>query len=54
MRIQAVDADEIIRCVVYIECRAESSAEAQDGADEVLVDLSRLWFRPEETGLRPP
>ncbi|EOD46227.1 putative phosphoglucomutase protein [Neofusicoccum parvum UCRNP2] len=37
---------------LYIECRAKSSEEAQKGADEVLQDLLKEWFKPEENGLR--
>jgi phosphoglucomutase len=37
---------------LYIECRDESSAKAKAGADEILQDLLREWFKPEENGLR--
>lgn len=37
---------------LYIECRASSSEDAQKGADEVLHDLLKEWFKPEENGLK--
>ncbi|KAK0658811.1 putative phosphoribomutase [Lasiodiplodia hormozganensis] len=37
---------------LYIECRAASSEEAQKGANEVLQDLLKEWFKPEENGLK--
>jgi phosphoglucomutase len=37
---------------LYIECRDESSAKAKAGADEILQDLLKEWFKPEENGLR--
>jgi phosphoglucomutase len=37
---------------LYIECRDESSAKAKEGADEILQDLLKEWFKPEENGLR--
>ena len=37
---------------LYIECVGTSSAEAKGAAEEVLGDLLREWFRPEENGLR--
>lgn len=36
---------------LYIECVGASSAAAKQGAEEVLADLLREWFRPEENGL---
>lgn len=39
---------------VYIECKADTEAAAIEGAQEVARDLTREWFRPEETGLRLP
>jgi len=36
---------------LYIECRSNSSAKAQEGANEVLDDLLREWFKPEANGL---
>lgn len=37
---------------LYIECRAKSSEKAKKGANEILQDLLREWFKPEENGLR--
>lgn len=37
---------------MYIECVGKSSAEAKAAANEVLADLLREWFKPEENGLR--
>ncbi|KAL0257799.1 hypothetical protein SLS55_006964 [Diplodia seriata] len=37
---------------LYIECRAGSSEEAQKGANDVLQDLLKEWFKPEENGLK--
>ncbi|KAJ9648978.1 hypothetical protein H2201_002059 [Coniosporium apollinis] len=37
---------------LYIECRAESSAKARKGANEVLEDLLEEWFKPASYGLR--
>ena len=39
---------------VYIECKADTEAAAIEGAKEVASDLTREWFRPEETGLKLP
>ena len=36
---------------VYIECQADGLVEAQQGADEVLQDLVKEWFKPEVYGL---
>jgi phosphoglucomutase len=37
---------------LYIECQGKSSQEAKKGANEILDDLLREWFKPEENGLR--
>jgi phosphoglucomutase len=37
---------------LYIECQGKSSAEAKKGANGILADLLREWFKPEENGLR--
>ena len=37
---------------LYIECVGSSSEEAKSGAKEILGDLLREWFKPEENGLR--
>ncbi|KAF2742705.1 hypothetical protein M011DRAFT_472030 [Sporormia fimetaria CBS 119925] len=37
---------------LYIECVDKSSQEAKAGAEEILQDLLREWFKPEENGLR--
>ncbi|KAF2835155.1 hypothetical protein M501DRAFT_466324 [Patellaria atrata CBS 101060] len=37
---------------LYIEGRASSAEEAKDAADEVLADLLKEWFKPEENGLK--
>jgi phosphoglucomutase len=37
---------------LYIECQGSSSVEAKDGANSILKDLLRDWFKPEENGLR--
>lgn len=37
---------------LYIECHAAGAKEAQAGADEVLRDLLKEWFKPEENGLK--
>ncbi|KAF2134467.1 phosphoglucomutase-like protein [Dothidotthia symphoricarpi CBS 119687] len=37
---------------LYIECQGKSSEEAKSGANEILQDLLREWFKPEENGLR--
>ncbi|KAF2088430.1 phosphoglucomutase-2 [Saccharata proteae CBS 121410] len=37
---------------LYIECKAESSEKAQLGADGVLEDLLREWFKPDQYGLK--
>ncbi|KAK3208219.1 hypothetical protein GRF29_96g1786018 [Pseudopithomyces chartarum] len=37
---------------LYIECVGSSSEEAKSGAREILGDLLREWFKPEENGLR--
>lgn len=37
---------------LYIECVGESSEIAKKGAEEILGDLLREWFRPEENGLK--
>ncbi|KAF1979795.1 hypothetical protein BU23DRAFT_548993 [Bimuria novae-zelandiae CBS 107.79] len=37
---------------LYIECVGTSSEEAKKAANEVLGDLLREWFRPEENGLK--
>ncbi|KAF2445457.1 hypothetical protein P171DRAFT_430872 [Karstenula rhodostoma CBS 690.94] len=36
---------------LYIECVATSSAAAKAAANEVLADLLREWFKPQENGL---
>ncbi|KAF2421843.1 phosphoglucomutase-2 [Tothia fuscella] len=35
----------------YIECKAHSRDKAKKGADEVLADLLKEWFKPEKYGL---
>jgi phosphoglucomutase len=37
---------------LYIECQGKSSEEAKTGANGILEDLLREWFKPEENGLR--
>ncbi|KAH8727959.1 hypothetical protein GQ44DRAFT_738119 [Phaeosphaeriaceae sp. PMI808] len=37
---------------LYIECQGKSSMEAKEGAKEILQDLLKDWFKPEEYGLR--
>jgi phosphoglucomutase len=37
---------------LYIECVGKSSVEAKEGANGILGDLLREWFKPEEYGLR--
>jgi phosphoglucomutase len=37
---------------LYIECQGKSSAEAKKGANEILEDLLREWFKPDANGLR--
>jgi phosphoglucomutase len=37
---------------LYIECVGKSSSAAKAGANEVLSDLLREWFKPEENGLK--
>ncbi|KAL5120912.1 hypothetical protein ACEQ8H_001100 [Pleosporales sp. CAS-2024a] len=37
---------------LYIECQGKSSAEAKEGANAILGDLLREWFKPEENGLK--
>ncbi|KAF2244573.1 hypothetical protein BU26DRAFT_522384 [Trematosphaeria pertusa] len=37
---------------LYIECSATSSVEAKKGANEILSDLLREWFKPDENGLK--
>jgi phosphoglucomutase len=37
---------------LYIECVGRSSAEAKEGANGILNDLLKEWFKPEEYGLR--
>lgn len=37
---------------LYIECQGTSSQEAKDGANGILADLLKEWFKPEEYGLR--
>ncbi|CAO2654267.1 Nn.00g110000.m01.CDS01 [Neocucurbitaria sp. VM-36] len=37
---------------LYIECQAKSSEEAKKGANRILEDLLREWFKPEENGLK--
>lgn len=37
---------------LYIECQGKSSEEAKQGANGILEDLLREWFKPEENGLR--
>ena len=37
---------------LYIECQGKSSAEAKSGANGILGDLLREWFKPEDNGLR--
>jgi len=39
---------------LYIECKGKSSDEAKQGAQMVLDDLLREWFRPEKFGLKLP
>lgn len=36
---------------LYIECQEKSSEEAKDGANGILEDLLREWFKPTENGL---
>ncbi|OAL52104.1 hypothetical protein IQ07DRAFT_586439 [Pyrenochaeta sp. DS3sAY3a] len=36
---------------LYIECQGKSSEEAKDGANGILEDLLREWFKPAENGL---
>jgi phosphoglucomutase len=36
----------------YIECKANDQAKAQQGANAVLEDLYKEWFKPEEFGLQ--
>jgi phosphoglucomutase len=36
----------------YIECKAHSSEKAKKGANEVLADLLKEWFKPELYGLK--
>jgi phosphoglucomutase len=37
---------------LYIECQGKSSEEAKNGANGILEDLLREWFKPEKNGLR--
>jgi phosphoglucomutase len=37
---------------LYIECQGKSSVEAKEGANQILGDLLREWFKPEENGLK--
>ena len=37
---------------LYIECVGRSSDEAKAGANEILADLLKEWFKPEENGLK--
>ncbi|KAF1848449.1 uncharacterized protein K460DRAFT_364439 [Cucurbitaria berberidis CBS 394.84] len=37
---------------LYIECQGKSSEEAKKGANGILGDLLREWFKPEENGLK--
>ncbi|KAF2115225.1 hypothetical protein BDV96DRAFT_612597 [Lophiotrema nucula] len=37
---------------LYIECVGKSIENAKNGAKEILVDLLREWFKPEENGLK--
>lgn len=37
---------------LYIECQGKTSEEAKKGANGILDDLLREWFKPEENGLR--
>jgi phosphoglucomutase len=37
---------------LYIECQGKTSKDAKNGADSILKDLLREWFKPEENGLR--
>lgn len=37
---------------LYIECQGTSSDEAKQGANGILEDLLKEWFKPEENGLR--
>ncbi|OCK75530.1 phosphoglucomutase-2 [Lepidopterella palustris CBS 459.81] len=37
---------------LYIECCASSRGEAKAGAESVLKDLLKEWFKPEENGLK--
>lgn len=37
---------------LYIECQNKSSEEAKRGANGILDDLLREWFKPEENGLK--
>ncbi|CBY02271.1 hypothetical protein IAQ61_006856 [Plenodomus lingam] len=37
---------------LYIECQGKSSEEAKKGANDILGDLLREWFKPDEYGLK--
>ncbi|KAF3010581.1 Phosphoglucomutase-3 [Curvularia kusanoi] len=37
---------------LYIECQGKTSEDAKTGANGILEDLLREWFKPEENGLR--
>jgi phosphoglucomutase len=37
---------------LYIECQGKSSEEAKKGANGILEDLLREWFKPKENGLK--
>lgn len=37
---------------LYIECQGKSSEDAKKGANGILEDLLREWFKPEENGLK--
>ena len=37
---------------LYIECQGKSSKDAKKGANGILEDLLREWFKPEANGLK--
>ncbi|KAI9822295.1 MAG: Phosphoglucomutase-3 [Pycnora praestabilis] len=37
---------------LYIECQADTLIQAQKGADDVLKDIAKEWFKPEANGLQ--
>jgi phosphoglucomutase len=39
------------RQLVYIECQADNLADSRRGAEDVLQDLMREWFKPSQYGL---